>query len=49
MAHPLRAWLAELIEWARVVDRDAEDIADLILDEILKGGEATPPDPTPDT
>lgn len=41
-----RAWLADVIRWARTVEHDAEAVADFILEALLRGGVATTP---PDT
>ena len=45
MSEEWRAWLADVIRWARTVEREAEEVADLIIDALSKGVIATtPPD-----
>jgi hypothetical protein len=40
-----RAWLIEVLKWAKDVEHDAEALADYILQTLAKGGAATtPPD-----
>jgi hypothetical protein len=45
MAHRLRPWLIELLEWVQTVEADLASLADQIIDEFERGGAATtPPD-----
>lgn len=46
MEHRLRKWLVEVLQWVEHHPGRAEDIADFILEKLVKGGEATTP---PDT
>ena len=46
MRHLLREWLKDLLEWAHRYGIPDEKVADVILDALVEGGDATttPPD-----
>lgn len=46
MSDPVRSWIADVLEWGRRLEKDADEIADVLYGVFRKGVKPPPPDDT---